>query len=39
MGSGSPAVAAARSGRHYVGIETEPDYVEMARTRLAGERS
>jgi site-specific DNA-methyltransferase (adenine-specific) len=39
MGSGSTAVAAARSGRHYVGIETEPDYVEMARTRLAEERS
>jgi site-specific DNA-methyltransferase (adenine-specific) len=39
MGSGSTAVAAARSGRHYVGIETEPEYVELARTRLAGERA
>ncbi len=37
MGSGSTAVAAIRSGRHYVGIETDPVYVELARTRLEGE--
>jgi DNA modification methylase len=37
MGSGSTAVAAARSGRHYVGIETDPSYVELAMARLAGE--
>jgi site-specific DNA-methyltransferase (adenine-specific) len=37
MGSGSTAVAAARTGRHYVGIETEPEYVQAARARLAGE--
>jgi site-specific DNA-methyltransferase (adenine-specific) len=39
MGSGSTALAAARSGRHYVGIETEPEYVALARARLAEERS
>ena len=37
MGSGSTAVAAVRTGRHYVGIETEPEYVQAARDRLAGE--
>ena len=37
MGSGSTAVAAVRSGRHYVGIETDPSYVELAVARLAGE--
>jgi site-specific DNA-methyltransferase (adenine-specific) len=37
MGSGSTAVAAARSGRHWVGIETEAEYIELARARLAEE--
>jgi site-specific DNA-methyltransferase (adenine-specific) len=37
MGSGSTAVAAVRTGRHFVGIETEPEYVQAARDRLAGE--
>ncbi len=35
MGSGSTAVAAVESGRHFVGYETEPSYVEIARTRVA----
>jgi DNA modification methylase len=35
MGSGSTAVAAVESGRHFVGYETEPAYLEIARTRLA----
>lgn len=35
MGSGSTAVAAVQSGRHYVGYETEPAYLEIARARLA----
>jgi len=35
MGSGSTAVAAVESGRHFVGYETEPAYVEIARARLA----
>jgi DNA modification methylase len=39
MGSGTTAVAAARTGRHFVGVETDPDYVELARARLADERS
>lgn len=34
MGSGSTAVAAARTGRHYVGYDTDPDYVELARKRV-----
>jgi site-specific DNA-methyltransferase (adenine-specific) len=35
-GSGSTAVAAALSGRRYVGIELEAHYCRQARTRLAG---
>lgn len=35
-GSGSTAVAAALSGRHYLGIELEPEYCALARKRLAG---
>ncbi len=37
MGSGTTAVAAIRTGRHFVGFDTEEIYVEMARARLAGE--
>lgn len=37
MGSGTTAVAAHRSGRHFVGFEIQPDYVEIAERRLAGE--
>lgn len=33
MGSGSTAVAAVRTGRHYIGYDTDPDYVEIARER------
>jgi DNA modification methylase len=35
-GSGSTAVAAALSGRRYLGIELEEHYCRHARTRLAG---
>lgn len=35
-GSGSTAVAAALSGRRYIGIELEGRYCRHARTRLAG---
>jgi len=35
MGSGSTAVAAVESGRHFVGYETEPAYLEIARARVA----
>lgn len=35
-GSGSTCVAAALSGRHYLGIELESEYCKLARRRLAG---
>jgi DNA modification methylase len=35
-GSGSTSVAAALTGRRYLGIELEQEYVEHARRRLAG---
>ncbi|MBL7164144.1 MAG: site-specific DNA-methyltransferase [Anaerolineales bacterium] len=34
MGSGSTAIAALETGRHYVGYEIDQDYVEKARTRI-----
>ncbi|HUO49859.1 MAG TPA: site-specific DNA-methyltransferase [Acidimicrobiales bacterium] len=34
MGSGSTAVAAVRTGRHFVGYDTDPDYVARATTRV-----
>jgi site-specific DNA-methyltransferase (adenine-specific) len=37
LGSGSAAVAAARNRRRYVGYDTDPAYVEIARGRLAQE--
>jgi len=37
MGAGSTAVAAARSGRHFVGFDTDPAYVEAALARVAAE--
>jgi site-specific DNA-methyltransferase (adenine-specific) len=38
LGSGTTAVAAVRCGRRYAGYDTDPDYVALARTRLASER-
>ncbi|MEO1721552.1 MAG: DNA methyltransferase [Pseudomonadota bacterium] len=35
-GSGSTSVAAALSGRHYLGIDIDPAHVETAKARLAG---
>jgi site-specific DNA-methyltransferase (adenine-specific) len=35
MGSGSTAVAAVETGRHYVGFDTEPEYVQLAEARVA----
>ena len=35
MGSGTTAVAAKRTGRHYVGYDTEPSYVRQAKDRIA----
>lgn len=37
MGSGTTAVAAKNLGRDFVGIEISPEYVDMARARLAQE--
>jgi site-specific DNA-methyltransferase (adenine-specific) len=38
MGSGSTAVAAVRTGRHFAGYDTDPDYVEAALERVRRER-
>jgi site-specific DNA-methyltransferase (adenine-specific) len=35
MGSGTTAIAALESGRHYVGYEVDQDYAQLARQRLA----
>jgi site-specific DNA-methyltransferase (adenine-specific) len=35
LGSGTTALAARATGRHYVGFDTEPAYIELARDRLA----
>jgi site-specific DNA-methyltransferase (adenine-specific) len=37
LGSGSTAVAAARTGRHFVGFDTEREYAQMAAERVASE--
>jgi DNA modification methylase len=38
MGSGSTAAAAVRSHRHYVGYDTESEYVRIAEQRVSDER-
>ena len=38
MGSGTTAVAALRTGRHFVGFDTDPGYVAAARARAGAER-
>lgn len=35
IGSGTTAVAAINAGRHYIGIEKNPEYVTIARNRAA----
>lgn len=35
IGSGTTAVAAMESGRHYVGFDTDHDYLTLARERIA----
>lgn len=37
IGSGTTAVAAVRTRRHYVGFDTEEAYLELANTRIADE--
>lgn len=38
MGSGSAAIAALRTRRHYVGFDTDEGYIEAAEQRIAEER-
>jgi len=38
MGSGSAAIAAVRTGRHYIGFDTDQGYVKAAETRIREER-
>jgi site-specific DNA-methyltransferase (adenine-specific) len=38
LGSGTTAVAAVRTGRRYVGYDTDPAYIELAEQRVAAER-
>jgi DNA modification methylase len=35
VGSGTTAVTAVRTGRRYVGYDTEPVYIELAKRRVA----
>jgi site-specific DNA-methyltransferase (adenine-specific) len=37
IGSGTTAVAAVRTARHFVGFDTDESYVALARRRLAAE--
>lgn len=37
MGSGSTAVAAVRTSRHYIGFETDPSYIDRSNERIAEE--
>jgi len=39
MGSGQTALAALKAGRHYVGYETNQEYLELARKRIQGSNS
>jgi len=39
LGSGSTAVAAVRTGRRYIGVDTDPEYVALAEERVVAERS
>ena len=38
IGSGTTAIAAMRSGRHFIGIEFEQEYVDLSNKRIAEER-
>ena len=38
MGSGQTAIAALKTGRHYVGYEIDPGYVELAERRIRESR-
>ena len=34
LGSGTTAIAAVNTGRHYIGFEMDPDYFDIACRRL-----
>jgi DNA modification methylase len=36
MGSGQTAIACSATGRHYVGVDNDEGYIELARNRIAG---
>ncbi|MDA4136856.1 MAG: site-specific DNA-methyltransferase, partial [Thaumarchaeota archaeon] len=38
MGSGQTAIASVRTGRHYVGYEIDPKYVQLSERRIAEQR-
>ncbi len=38
MGSGTTAIAAIRSGRHYIGFETDAGYCRIAAKRIKAEK-
>ena len=38
-GAGTTGVVAVQHGRRYIGIELNPDYLEMSRKRIQGERN
>lgn len=38
IGAGTTAVAAVRTGRRYIGFDTDADYIELAEQRIAEER-
>ncbi len=37
LGSGSSAIAAARTGRHFIGYDTDPEYAALAVARVVAE--
>ena len=37
MGSGTTGMVASQMGRHFVGIELNPEYTELAYKRIGGE--
>ena len=39
FGAGTTALAAQRQGKDWLGIELNPDYIDLAETRLADERN
>jgi DNA modification methylase len=39
MGSGQTALAALKAGRHYIGYETNPQYVDLANSRILNQSS